>query len=210
LCLRRKVACKLRLLVRRLWCSWPNDPAQQRRGTGELWSRKTNHAPPSAAAPGSASDASRSKALAANQACSTRMAPVACSPQWWRNPNPHSHTAAARRPLAVGDGFRREPLDRIHPEALRRRTTKLTCPAGAAEATNLEKPTCHRRLLQRLVRRAFRADLSTHDDTHGGHRPTIASHCPKSQYWRRPARRGSRGDLFGLPNGEQGRRALHE
>src|SRR5437763_17139820 len=33
----------------------PNDQAQQRRGTGELWSPETNHAPPSGAAPGSAS-----------------------------------------------------------------------------------------------------------------------------------------------------------
>ena len=32
----------------------PNDTAQQRRGTGELWVAETNHAPPSAAASGSA------------------------------------------------------------------------------------------------------------------------------------------------------------
>ena len=38
-------------------CS-PNDPAQQRGGTGELEVPETIHAPPSAAAPGSASAAS--------------------------------------------------------------------------------------------------------------------------------------------------------
>src|SRR6266498_2765030 len=47
----------------------PNDKAQQRRGTGELWVEETNHAPPSAAAPGSASAATQSGADCSRTEC---------------------------------------------------------------------------------------------------------------------------------------------
>lgn len=48
-----------------------NNQAQQRRGTGELWSTKTNHARPSAAAPGSACLA-HAGAYVARNPCNSR------------------------------------------------------------------------------------------------------------------------------------------
>jgi len=81
------------------------EQAQQRRGTGELWSTKTNHAPPSAAASGSASRAGdRNPATthtAKPPARRPRPPPPRRRPAWPGRTTPDGRAASARTSTGI-------------------------------------------------------------------------------------------------------------
>jgi len=108
-----------------------NDKAQPRRGTGELWSGKTNQAPPSAAAPGSAKPQYLSHALTTANPLDPQ------SPRWHQAPCHTADTMLSRR-----DHIDYTMTGVTLPQAER---PKLTRPAGSSpslqgSAVSLKNP----------------------------------------------------------------------